>query len=262
MNHFVTTIVLTGLLLAGAPPALAFTADGCGVGTCSSCHSLEPQEASKILGGLVDKVNKVEFAEVPGMWLVEVEKGPNKLPIYIDFSKKYVVSGSVIRLADRGDVTQERAARLNKVDMSRIPLDDALLLGRRDARIKVVVFTDPECPFCKKLHAELKDVVRRDPEIAFQIKMFPLRMHPNAYGISKSIVCARSLEFLELSFAGKPVPPAACDTRAVDQTIAVAEGIGLQSTPALILPNGVVMPGYKPADELIRRIRQELAAGR
>ncbi len=67
----------------------------------SSCHTLDAREAGTLLGDLVDKVNKVEFAEVPGLWLVEIEKGPNKLPVYVDFSKKYVFSGSVIRLADR-----------------------------------------------------------------------------------------------------------------------------------------------------------------
>ncbi len=250
------------LLLAVTGPAMAFTADGCGVGACASCHSLDPKEAGKILGGLVDKVNKVEFAEVPGMWLVEVEKGPNKLPVYIDFSKKYVLSGSVIRLADKGDVTQERFARMNKIDLKRIPLDDALLLGSENAKTRVVVFTDPECPYCIKLHDELKTVIRRDPDIAFLIKLYPLKMHPNAYGKAKSIVCARSLEFLELSFAGKPVPPATCTTKVVDQTIALAPELGIQSTPTLVLPNGVVLPGFKGADELLKRIREEVSAAR
>jgi thiol:disulfide interchange protein DsbC len=262
MNKFTMSMVAAVVLLAGAVPALAFTADGCGTGTCASCHSLDQKEAGKILGGLVDRVNKVEFAEVPGMWLVEVEKGPNKLPVYIDFSKKYVLSGSVIRLADRGDVTQERFAKMNRVDTSRIPLDDALLLGRASAKIKVVVFTDPECPFCKKLHAELKEVVRRDPDIAFLIKLYPLKMHPNAYGIAKSIVCARSLEFLELSFAGKPVPPATCNSRVVDQTLAMAPDLGIQSTPTLVLPDGLIVPGYKTADDLLGLIRQDVATAR
>ncbi|MCM2265323.1 MAG: DsbC family protein [Desulfuromonadales bacterium] len=262
MNKLMMVAASICLLLTGAMPALAFTADGCGAGSCASCHSLDPKEAGTILGGLVDKVNKVEMAEVPGMWLVEVEKGTNKLPVYIDFSKKYVLSGSVIRLADKGDVTQERFARMNKVDPRRIPLDDALLLGRKDAKIKVVVFTDPECPFCKKLHDELKIVVRRDPAIAFLIKLFPLKMHPNAYDKAKSIVCARSLEFLELSLAGKPLPPAMCTTKVVDQTLALAPELGIQSTPTLVLPNGLVMPGYKTADELIKRIREETGAAR
>jgi thiol:disulfide interchange protein DsbC len=249
-------------LLVGAGSALAFTADGCGTGTCASCHSLDQKEAVKILDGLVDKVNKVEFAEVPGMWLVEVEKGSNKLPVYIDFSKKYVLSGSVIRLADKGDLTQERHARMNRVDVSRIPLDDALLLGSKSAKTRVVVFTDPECPFCIKLHDELKTVVRRDPDIAFLIKLYPLKMHPNAYGKAKSIVCARSLELLELSFAGKPLPPPTCNTKAVDQTLAIAPDLGIQSTPTLVLPNGLVLPGFKSAEELLKRIRTELQAAR
>jgi thiol:disulfide interchange protein DsbC len=262
MNKLVTVVVCAIAVLAGALPALAFTADGCGAGSCASCHSLDQKEAGRILGGLVDKVNKVEFAEVPGMWVVEVEKGPNKLPVYIDFSKKYVLSGSVIRLADQGDITQERFARMNRVDPARIPVDDALLLGKADAKTKVIVFTDPECPFCKKLHEELKKVVRRDPDIAFLIKLYPLKMHPNAYGVAKSIVCAHSLEFLELSFAGKPVPPAACDTKVVDQTLALAPTLGIQSTPTLVLPDGLVMPGYKTADDLLKRIREEAVTAR
>lgn len=262
MKKLLVFAVAACLLLAANGAVLAFTADGCGVGACASCHSLDQKEAGKILGGLVDKVNKVEFAEIPGMWLVEVEKGPNKLPVYIDFSKKYVLSGSVIRLADKGDVTQERFARMNKVDVGRIPLGDALLLGKPGARTKVIVFTDPECPFCKQLHLELKEVVRRDPDIAFLIKLYPLQMHPNAYGTAKSIVCARSLEFLELSFAGKPVPPATCTTKVVDQTLALAPELGIQSTPTLVLPNGLVLPGYKSADELLKRIREEAVAAR
>jgi thiol:disulfide interchange protein DsbC len=262
MNRLVMIAVIAYLLLAVTGSALAFTADGCGAGSCASCHSLDQKEAARILGELVDKVNKVEFAEIPGMWLLEVEKGPNKLPVYIDFSKKYVISGSVIRLADRGDLTQERHARMNKIDMARIPVDDALILGSKSAKNKVVVFTDPECPFCKQLHEELKKVVRLDPNIAFLIKLYPLQMHPNAYGKAKSIVCARSLALLEASFAGKPLPPPACDTKVVDQTLALAPTLGIQSTPTLVLPNGLVLPGFKPADELLKRIRQELTATR
>ena len=119
MNRLVMLAVSVPLLLAGALPAGAFTADGCGAGSCASCHSLDQKEAAKILGELVDKVNKVEFAEIPGMWLVEVEKGPNKVPVYIDFSKKYLVSGNVIRLDDRENVTRQRSARMNNTPDTR-----------------------------------------------------------------------------------------------------------------------------------------------
>lgn len=250
-------LLLVTLLIARA--GFAMSADGCGAGACASCHSITKQEAANLLGDLVDKVNSVDFAEVPGLWVAEVEKGELKLPIYIDFSKQFLVSGSVIRLNDKANLTQQRTARMNKVDVKRIPLGDALLLGKATAKTRVIVFTDPECPFCKKLHAELKEVVRRDPAIAFLIKLFPLKMHPNAYGISKSIVCSNSLKFLEASFAGQPVPPASCETQVVDQTRAIADELGITSTPTLVLPDGLVVPGYKSADALLSLIGDNVA---
>jgi len=239
----------------------AMSADGCGAGTCNDCHSLTREETALLLGSMVDKVNSVEFSEVPGMWVAEVEKGERKLPVYIDFSKQYLVSGNVIRLGDKENLTKQHSAQMNKVDTGKIPLDDALLLGEPTAKTKVVVFTDPECPFCKKLHAELQEVVRIDPNIAFLIKLFPLKIHPNAYGISRSIVCNNSMEFLELSFAGKPVPPASCETSVIDQTLALGPELGVRSTPTLILPDGLVVPGYKNAADLLTLINDNVDQG-
>lgn len=239
--------------------AFAMTADGCGAGTCNECHSITKAEATQLLGSMVDRVNSVEFSEVPGMWVAEVEKGENKLPVYIDFSKQYLVSGNVIRLNDRENLTKQRSAQMNKVDVSTIPQEDALLLGKASAKTKVIVFTDPECPYCKKLHEELKEVVRRDPNIAFLIKLFPLKMHPNAYEVSKSIICNKSMELLEISFAGKPVPPASCDTPVVDQTLALVVELGIRSTPTLVLPDGLVVPGYKNAEALLALIGENVA---
>ena len=239
--------------------AFAMSADGCGAGSCADCHSITMEETEQLLGSMVDKVNHVEFAEVPGMWVVEVEKGQKKLPVYIDFSKQYLFTGNVLRLGDKKNLTRQRSARMNKIDVSSIPLQDALLLGKPSAKTKVIVFTDPECPYCKKLHIELEEVVKRDPEIAFLIKLFPLKMHPNAYETSKSIVCNKSMELLEASFAGKPVPPATCDTPAIDQTLALVGELGIRSTPTLVLPDGVIVPGYKKAEALLALIGENVA---
>ena len=245
------SLLILIMLLSFALNSFAMSTDGCGAGTCADCHSITKEETQKLLGDMVDKVNSVEFSEVPGLWVADVEKGERKLPVYIDFSKQYLVSGNVIRLNDKENVTRERSSRMNKIDVGRIPLEDALLLGKPSAKTKVIVFTDPECPYCKKLHAELKEVVRRDPDVAFLIKLFPLKMHPNAYGISKSIICSNSMELLEVSFAGKPVPPATCDTNAVDQTLALVGELGIKSTPTLVLPDGRILPGYRKADALL-----------
>ncbi len=246
-------------LLFFASQAYTMSTDGCGAGTCVDCHSITKEETQQILGSMVDKVNRVEFAEVPGMWVVEIEKGSRKLPVYIDFSKKYLLSGNVIRLEDKENVTKNRAARMNKIDISKIPLADALILGKPSAKTKIIVFTDPQCPYCGKLHDELKEVVRRDPEIAFLIKLFPLPMHPEAHAISESIVCNNSMEYLERSFAGEPVPAPNCEIPVVDQTIEIGKQLGIRSTPTLVMPDGLVVPGYKKAEALLAIIGENVA---
>lgn len=255
-----TVLISLSLLFFLAAGAHAFPPEGGGGRKCTDCHKLTVQEAAGLLKSGVDRVLKVERSEVPGLWAVEVEKNGQKYPLYIDFSKKYVFTGNIISLSDHRNITSQRMAELNKVDVAKIPLDDALLLGDKKAKTRVIVFTDPECPYCKRLHAELVEVVRRDPEIAFLIKMFPLKMHPNAYSISQSIVCAKSMEMLEASFAGKPVPPPLCQTKAIDDNIALAQSLGINSTPTLVLPNGVVQPGFKRADDILRLLGSTKAA--
>jgi len=247
------------LLLLAAVPAAAFMQEGCGAGSCTDCHSLSAEEAKALFKDNVDRVIKVELAEMPGLWVVDVEKDRKRFPLYVDFSKSYLVAGNIIRLKDGENVSSRRAAELNRVDTSRIPLEDALLVGKPSAKTMVIVFTDPECPYCKKMHHEIKEVVRRDPQIAFLVKLFPLKMHPNAYTVAKSIVCNRSLAMLEESYAGRSVPPPLCETKVVDDTLALVQQLGITSTPTLVLPDGLVVPGYKKADDLLRLLGSKTA---
>ncbi len=95
----------------------------------------------------------------------------------------------------------------------------------------------------KKIIAERKDV-------AFYIKLFPLKMHPNAYEKSKAIVCEKSLALLENSYENKPLPKATCETTVIDENIKLAERLRINSLPTMILPDGRVSPGYKDAEAL------------
>jgi len=242
------------ILLASATLAWSFGEAGCGAGSCRDCHRLEKDEAKALLGGFGDSIGAIEEAEVPGLWLVEVEKQGKIFPVFVDFSKQYLITGDVMRLEDRENVTRKAYFERNPVDVKRIPLKDALLLGKQSAKTKVIVFTDPECPYCKKLHEELQKVVAQRSDIAFLIKLFPLKMHPNAYPKSKSIVCSKSMEMLEDSFAGKQVPILPCDAPAVDETIRLAGELGITSTPTMVLPDGRLKPGFKTADKIIEML--------
>lgn len=112
---------------------------------CSKCHTLSKEEVSTLLKGFGAGIKVLGISEVPvkGIWEVDIETNGKKGPVYIDFSKKYMISGAIIEIGDRKNLTQERLTELNKVDVSQIPLDDALVMGDKKAKHKIIVFDDP-----------------------------------------------------------------------------------------------------------------------
>lgn len=248
-------VFLLCLFLAVAASASAMSQEGCGAGECNSCHSMTVDEA-KAMFPRAEKVVSVDFSEMPGVFVVELEDKGRHEPVYVDFSKKYVVTGNIFRIADGKNISEaKRKQAVQRVDPAIIPLDDAIQLGNPDAKYQVIVFTDPDCPWCKKLHVELKQVVKADPEIAFKIMLFPLPIHKDAYAKAKSIVCLKSAKLLDAAFEGAPIPPATCETDAVDKTIVLANELGIRGTPALIFPDGLIKPSYLKSDDIIATIR-------
>jgi len=99
-------------------------------------------------------------------------------------------------------------------------------------------------------------VIEKRKDIVFFIKLFPLPMHKGADEKAKAIVCEKSLALLEDAFEGKTIPAPKCKTTAIDENIKLAAKLGIRGTPAIILPNGIISPGYKNADALISLIEK------
>ncbi|MBU0944703.1 MAG: DsbC family protein [Proteobacteria bacterium] len=242
-------------------PVLAFQADGCGAGECRDCHTLDTKEAAILLQDKVTEVVDVKLSEVPGLWEVEAIYQGKKVPLYIDFSKQYLIGGNIVKLASGENLTQQSYIDMNRVDVSKISLDDTVIIGNPAAPRKVIVFDDPQCSYCLKIHPEMEKVVAQRADIAFFIKMFPLEMHPAAYDKARTIVCAKmkksndyALAFLSDSLSGKELPGPDCDSDQVDKNIALAKELHINSTPTLIMPDGRVLPGYKGADAIVEAV--------
>jgi thiol:disulfide interchange protein DsbC len=142
MYKMLLSLVVTVLLLP-VSYSYGFSTQG---EDCSKCHTLTKDDAATLLKDLIPNVKVLEVRVIPvrGMWEVDIESGGKKGPLYVDFSKKYLVSGTIINIKDKKNLTQERAQELNKVDVSQIPLGDALVMGDKNAKHKVIVFDDPE----------------------------------------------------------------------------------------------------------------------
>jgi thiol:disulfide interchange protein DsbC len=100
----------------------------------------------------------------------------------------------------------------------------------------------------------MKKVIKQRKDIAFYIRLFPLKMHPDAYWKSKSIICNNSMQLLDDNFSKKPIVRSECKTDVVDNTIKAAERLRITGTPTLIFGNGVIQAGAMSAEDLIRLV--------
>lgn len=227
----------------------------------ASKDAMSKEAAGEILKVIMPdvKVLSVEPAPVDGLWEAAFESKGEKGIAYIDFAGKNVIIGSILNIASKTNLTKKKFDEINKVDVSLIPLDNSIVMGNSMAKHKVIVFSDPDCPYCVKLHQELKQVVEQRKDVAVYVKMFPIvQLHPQAYEKSKTIVCEKSnekaIKLLEDAYAKKEIPKPSCDTKVIDENIELAKKLGISGTPFLILDDGRVVNGAIKAEELIKMI--------
>jgi thiol:disulfide interchange protein DsbC len=250
------------MFLVAVTSAHPFTGDGCASGACADCHSLTREEAVKILGSNVDNVLSVGTSPVNGLWEVDVEKAGQRWPLYVDFSKEYVISGQIIQMSTKKNLTGSRILSMNRVDISQIPLAGAIVVGNKDAKRRIVVFDDPNCPHCAKLHGIAKGIVAKNPDVAFFVKPFPRNRDKETHDRALSVVCAGTVQALEDAFAGKPLPKGTCGSKAVDETIRTAGRFNIRSTPTMVFPDGRVVPGAVDAETILSLLKEEGAGGK
>ncbi len=226
---------------------------------CFKCHTLTKAEATAIVKDLNPGLSVIDVEPSPlkALWEITIDTGGQKVLAYVDFSKQYLLMGEMLDIKEKKNLTREKLAEINKVDVSTIPLGDAVVMGDKNAPYKVIVFSDPMCPYCARLHQELKKVIEKRKDIVFFIKMFPLPMHKGSYEKAKAIVCEKSLALLDAAFENKDIPPAKCDTSAVDDNLKLGSKLGINGTPAIIFPDGRIQSGVMDADAIIKAVEKK-----
>lgn len=111
------------------------------------------------------------------------------------------------------------------------------------------VFSDPNCPFCKKQEAELSGV---DP--SFKPVVLPLGYKTGSRDMASSIMCSADPVKAWKSWmvdGVKPTAPA-CEKgyEAVDSNMRLFESLRLNGTPSMITPHGWILSGFASAQDL------------
>jgi thiol:disulfide interchange protein DsbC len=139
----ITACLIALFLIVPARTALTFPTKN---QDCSKCHTLKKEEADTLLKIFNKNIKVLSVSRSKAKYLYEIsyESDGKKGLVYIDLPKKHLISGSLLDLQSRKNITQDKLSELNKVNVSQIPLKDALVIGDKNAKQKVIVFDDPE----------------------------------------------------------------------------------------------------------------------
>lgn len=241
-------------------PSFAMAKEGCG-GVCSTCHTLTEKDATELIKKTGGTVTSVKQSPSRGLFELLVEKDGQKGVLLMDYGKKHLIQGMVVDLEKLQPVSAHQQAlpqpkQQTSVDVTTIPVANAIIMGNPKGSKKLYVFTDPDCPYCRKGHVELQKLAKIAPDVAIYVMLFPLPMHPAAYDKSRSVLEAMSIELLDKAFEGKDVPGPKSDSskKAIDEIVKFANANGINGTPTLVMPDGKIEVGMRDAEAVKRML--------
>ncbi len=194
------------------------------------------------------RITAVRESQANGIY--EVVMGRNVA--YTDAAGRYMIFGHLYDMKEQRDLTAGVLDDLNRIDVSALPEADAIVTVRGKGERQLYVFSDPECPYCRKLEAELAKL----DNVAIHTFLYPLEgLHPEAKRKSQAIWCAkdRARAWAAFMASGKLPDAAQCESP-VERNIRLGSRLGINGTPSLIFGNGLMAAGALPAAEIERRL--------
>ncbi len=199
--------------------------------------------------------DRLEPSPVPGLY--EVVYGPQVF--YISKDGRFVVDGDVVDVKQGKNLTEElrsagRLKLINTVDPANM-----IIFAPKHVKHVVTVFTDVDCPYCRKMHSHIDEYNQYGIEVRYLA--FPRTgLNTPSYFKAVSVWCAadRKKAITEAKL-GEAVPMRRCNNPVAHQ-YSLAEKLGVTGTPTLILEDGSVLPGYVPPKKLSQYLDGKLQA--
>lgn len=201
--------------------------------TCTVCDNIK-QHISQILPST--SVTSVQESQINGVY--EVVMGNNIM--YTDKNANLFMAGHIFNPKTNTDLTAQRLSQIKRISFDSLPLHDAIVSGKKGGK-KVAIFTDPDCPYCRKLEGMLKNI----HDIEVYTFLFPLTsLHPDSAHKAQNIWCAKNRHkaLIDTMLYHQSLPDKTCENP-IRRNLSLAKKLGIQGTPTLISESGKVMNG-------------------
>jgi thiol:disulfide interchange protein DsbC len=212
-----------------------------------------------------EALKKTLQAKVPQLSIESVSKSPlpgfyevvaNGTVFYADEKGHYlIVAERVLDLNAKKDILEERMNRLTGIRFDALPLDMAFKSVKGNGKRRLAVFSDPDCPYCRRLE---QDLTKLDDVTVYTFLLPIEQLHPEATEKARAVWCSadRQKTWNELMLNNvTPTGIKACENP-VDKIAAFAQQKRINATPTMVLGDGTRVSGARSAGDLDRLLNE------
>ena len=205
----------------------------------------------QILAKTMPRVNPSDITESPidGMYQVIV----GSQVVYMSEDARYMIEGDLYDLVTRTNVSENAKSSIRLAVINKLGPDKMLVYRPETVKNTITVVTDIDCPYCRRLHDEIPEYMENNVEVRYIF--MPLK---GAADMKKtiSVWCSDDQQLaLDIAKAGGEIEDKTCDNP-IREHLKLARELGVQGTPAILLEDGQLLPGYVPVDKLVTELRK------
>lgn len=200
------------------------------------------QRLAQIMPGMKPEIS---VSPIPGF--SEVVLGPQL--VYMSNDGRYLLKGQLVDLDSEENLTEKRRSAAVIKSLDALGEDNMVVFGDQDAKYSITVFTDIDCGYCRKLHNEMAGYKKAGIKVRYLF--FPRSgLNTPSYDKAVAVWCAKDRQqAMTDAKNGKTIDMKKCENPVADH-LELGQMMGVSGTPAMILPDGELLPGYVPANRL------------
>ncbi|WP_303901019.1 DsbC family protein [Thiohalomonas denitrificans] len=225
--------------------------------TAAGLTAAAPAELKSFLSQMVpgQAPDAIEETPLPGIY--QVVYGSDIF--YFSEDGRYMLRGDLVDLKTNTNLSEQTRSTGRKAALSRLD-EETMIVYPAEGETKHVltVFTDIDCPYCRKLHGGMAEMNGMGIEVRYLA--FPRAgIGSPTFKNMVSIWCADNPRAaMDVAKSGGTVESADCD-HGIEEHMKLVRELGINGTPALLLDDGRLIGGYVPPKQLLPMLEGKTA---
>lgn len=202
-----------------------------------------------LLGLVGPRAAASEIVESPMEGVYQVDLGDRVL--FVSKQGEHLMIGDVFDTGRGVSLAEELQQEKVLAVINGIPESEMIVFAPEETKRTVTVYTDVDCPYCRKLHKDVPKLVEGGVKVRYV--WYPRSgVGTPSYDKAVSIWCAEDQQTaMDDAKLNDKIVSASCEPNPVEAQYQTGQQVGLRGTPTIVVDDGTIIGGYLEAQKLL-----------